>query len=871
MSGNVNAFSYSVPDKLQDTSESLKKGKNILEKSSEILGLEFKEKDVIDFITSNVSSILSSVPGGGKSTAGYMKVINTVLNYGISGREVQMLLYSSAGVRDAKLRFKEYNDTLMRAGMKKPILFSPRTIHSFCYSWYLSIVGKVELLGGSEEQMDLYNTFMSVTKDRSLDFSRVQDLLRFYNILIESNLAFEVTEESEKVYKSIFSPSDEEGSLSLESVIKVFTSVSRRRRMAKRCSFSDLLRLFHDEVVKDNSLLLQQLRLNFKMFIVDEVQDSTKIMRDIFLCISKYLPVFFVGDGNQSIYGFRGADLAGFLRLLEKDNEFGFVPRHLNTSRRCPLEVCNQAQLLMDSIGENAGTRMVPSNPDKPGFVRIAKHKTVLKFLIEQIPYLKDLEDSHRASTVIAERTSRNFNVIGTVLCEAGIPFEFSDSYSNKKGLDLKGICSTYVEFLENIILGTSIDSYQYFYKIFGSEEYPQDVIQIYQDTCNSLKDVKPYFFESFLWTDPKLKEMALKIKTFYYTHFDDEDADKNFNMNLKSLEKDFMEIVKDFKPRYSLEDHYLSSILFKRSLEEYDSYIKVLFNRYSGFLKDSGKLLVSTFHSIKGMEFEDVFLTSLSKQDLEEDEDGILLAEAARLFYVAITRSKRNLTYSFNLDSPNIYNILSMGNAKKAITALDNLHDSGEDFETELKEVPEDGPPSKEVKAIMEKCSFRSSSELPKDSTVSANSEKFDFLKEKTVEEKKHEEESQYQKLPSEEEIEEQEKSYGLTDSLPGFKSSPVELVKTETLSLDKSNFDEISGAVTAFLDNLSEKSGGISLENQEEINSYLIESASSVLDESDNSDITLSELQVEPLSEEKLKSNIFSSLRAMRKRRRS
>ena len=102
---------------------------------------------------------------------------------------------------------------------------------------------------------------------------------------------------------------------------KIRQEYSKRKSDANQRSFDDILLTVHAALGKEGSPLASEVRKRFKAVIVDECQDSDEIQIGIFqrLFLHHDVQTFLViGDPKQSIYRFRGADLASYRGLAGK-------------------------------------------------------------------------------------------------------------------------------------------------------------------------------------------------------------------------------------------------------------------------------------------------------------------------------------------------------------------------------------------------------------------------------------------------------------------------------------------------------------------------------------------------------------------------
>lgn len=95
--------------------------------------------------------------------------------------------------------------------------------------------------------------------------------------------------------------------------------LTSRKKSRGQLYFDDLLNNVHSALLdKDQSgELIAKLRKSFKVALIDEFQDTDPVQYEIFSTIFDTLPLFFIGDPKQSIYGFRGADIFTYLHASE--------------------------------------------------------------------------------------------------------------------------------------------------------------------------------------------------------------------------------------------------------------------------------------------------------------------------------------------------------------------------------------------------------------------------------------------------------------------------------------------------------------------------------------------------------------------------
>jgi exodeoxyribonuclease V beta subunit len=126
-----------------------------------------------------------------------------------------------------------------------------------------------------------------------------------------------------------FDPADRspEETASLQAASSIVTACVARvhERMQATPSFDDLLRRAWKEV-RENRLFRDVLRERFRLAIVDEAQDTSRLQWEFLHEIfppNGDRPLISVGDPKQAIYGFRGADVTAYLRFSDRNQHLG--------------------------------------------------------------------------------------------------------------------------------------------------------------------------------------------------------------------------------------------------------------------------------------------------------------------------------------------------------------------------------------------------------------------------------------------------------------------------------------------------------------------------------------------------------------------
>ena len=146
-----------------------------------------------------------------------------------------------------------------------------------------------------------------------------------------------------------------------KAVADVYRNLEPAMRQANAVSFDDLLTL-PVQVLEQHSALLEQYRKRFRYILVDEYQDTNRAQyRFVSLLGGAHGNVAVVGDDDQSIYGWRGADIRNILDF-EKDFPRAHVVR-LEENYRSTPQILSLANAAISANTERRGKTLRSTRP----------------------------------------------------------------------------------------------------------------------------------------------------------------------------------------------------------------------------------------------------------------------------------------------------------------------------------------------------------------------------------------------------------------------------------------------------------------------------------------------------------------------------
>ena len=409
--------------------------------------------------------------------------------------------------------------------------------------------------------------------------------------------------------------------------------------------FDDLL-LLPVKLFMEHKDVLESYQDKYKYILVDEYQDTNEVQYKLSkLLASKYKNIFVVGDPDQSIYMFRGANFRNILNFERDYKNAKVIP--LEENYRSTNNILEAANSVIKNNKERKEKNLWSNKGEgkKIKYLRAYDGKHEIQLVLDEIKRIKDEYDYNDISVLY--RTNAQARLVEEMFLKANIPYKVVGSYyfyNRKEIKDLicylrlilnkddeisllrvinvpkRGIGEATIKKIEETARDNNISMFEAISK--GKElGFKNLILELIKDS------------EELSLTD--LVEDILS-KTGIRAEYE---SNKNLEneLRLDNLEE-FKSITKTFEERtgsVSLED-FLEEISLIADISEHRD--------------DSDAVTLMTMHSAKGLEFKVVFLVGM--------EDGIFphqnaffesqgLEEERRLCYVAITRAKERLYIS--------------------------------------------------------------------------------------------------------------------------------------------------------------------------------------------------------------------------------
>ena len=403
--------------------------------------------------------------------------------------------------------------------------------------------------------------------------------------------------------------------------------------------FNDMLFLTA-KLFKTNPNLLEMYHDKYRYILVDEFQDTSPIQEEILELLAKPRNnIFCVGDDDQSIYAFRGAKPAVMFEFAKKYRNCKIV--QLPYNYRCTNQIVMAANRLI-SYNQKRFPKEVLGlrNGNDVNIHSFHTLQAEYAFVKERIMTHCARGDRYEDHACLF-RTRKEIEDFALYLSVKNIPFFSTESIRNIFDHFIAYDFLSYMECAEgnynNMFLIINRP------KRYIEKRHIKKVmdLNLLKKTYIS-KDYVLEKLEDLEYDLAMLKNMSLPVEMFDY--FFMKIGYKNYlrdyaayrNMSQDELEDlyNVAESIRNFASQYQSKQEFFHAInQYKRSLN----------SKKEG---KKGKVVLSTIHSAKGLEYKNVFVFNVNEENLPIKKKGIDtdIEEERRIMYVAITRAKDNL-----------------------------------------------------------------------------------------------------------------------------------------------------------------------------------------------------------------------------------
>lgn len=426
---------------------------------------------------------------------------------------------------------------------------------------------------------------------------------------------------------------------SADAFRNIYRNYERHRKELKKIDFDDMLVLCY-ELFRSRPDVLAQWQKKFRYVLIDEFQDINRIQYDVIRMLAQpENNLFVVGDDDQAIYGFRGADselMLGFGKDFPDAKQILLGMNYRSTANI----VQNSLKLIENNVERYS--KKLEANREGGSCLHIQEVKDPVEeaeYVLEEIQKCKE-NGIKEEEIAILFRVHTDARAVVEAMVERKIPFQMKEHLPNiyehfiakdimayfrlatgkRRRQDFLQVMNRPKRYLGRDSVSGSQVSFEDMRKFYCDKDWMIDRIDQFEWDVKMLMKMAPYaaiqYIRKRIGYDDFLKEYA-------FTH----------QINRSDLNEVLAEIEEAAKAFSSVEEWFAH-------VEEYTETLKVKEKERN---KPRPGVRLMTIHASKGLEFKQVFLIAANEgripyQKAKTDKE---IEEERRLFYVAMTRAK--------------------------------------------------------------------------------------------------------------------------------------------------------------------------------------------------------------------------------------
>ncbi|MCB4759478.1 MAG: UvrD-helicase domain-containing protein [Sulfurovum sp.] len=491
-----------------------------------------------------------------------------------------------------------------------------------------------------------------------IDSNDKKQLLRSIakDLKINLNLSF-IASEISKYKNSLLTPKVviEKAELSdYKKIASIYEKYQQNIIENNLVDFDDLLMLTY-QILKSDDKLRKETSNRYKYIMVDEYQDTNELQfRLLELLSSEHKNLCVVGDEDQSIYSWRGANIRNILEFSDNFDHCKVVK--LETNYRSTEPILKAANALIDHNSTRLGKTLISHKGEGPevkllhSFDESMETKAIahqIKDLLnkgtdpDEIAVLYRINALSRSLEEGFTKENLDFKLIGGIRFYERAEIKdiisyfrvFANPHDDFSLLRIinkpkRGIGKASINKIQKAAFDAHLSLYEYIEQsikgkqpVVMSKKVANGLEKLVQDIHILQEEIK-HDLNSFL----SLFEEHIKFKDYYAAMVDGFDR----ILNIEEFYGYFRDTV-DKNPNLTLDD-FLNDISLQSDQDQIEE----------------NAIIIMSIHAAKGLEFEHLFIIGMEEEFFPLLGEGCNMEEERRLGYVAITRAKSDLTLCY-------------------------------------------------------------------------------------------------------------------------------------------------------------------------------------------------------------------------------
>lgn len=563
-------------------------------------------------------------PGSGKTLTITKRVTQLITQGKVDPGKILVITFTKAAATEMRMRY------LREAGVHQtPVTFG--TFHGVFYGilkWAYRMDGANIL---AEEKK--YQLLREIAGHMQLEISDEKDFLQ------------DISADISRV-KNNRIPVEEiiPAQCSQAEFAELYQHYEEQKKKLRKIDFEDMLILCY-QLFTERPDCLKQWQERFTYILIDEFQDINRVQYDIIGMLARPRNnLFIVGDDDQSIYRFRGAKPEIMLGFEQDYPEAKKIV--LNINYRSTKAIVYGAERVIKKNSRRYEKNVITLN-EQGADILVQETKDPIEesqYLMGQVREAVKSGSCYEEMAVLY-RTGTEARAVVETFMEYGVPFQMKEHLPNlyehfiakdlktymrmalggRMRSDFLAVMNRPKRYIERNAIQKTEVTFEELLNYYCDKEWMQDRIHQWELDLRVMRSMTPYASIQYI------------RKRIGYDEFLKEYADYR-RLNEDELFQVLHEIEESAKAYQSAEEWF-------DHIEEYGGLLK----KMQAERKEEGVILM-TMHAAKGLEYDRVFVIGANegvvpykKAVLEDD-----IEEERRMFYVAMTRSKKYLTITY-------------------------------------------------------------------------------------------------------------------------------------------------------------------------------------------------------------------------------
>lgn len=577
--------------------------------------------------------LLLAVPGSGKTTTMLLN-IKKLIEDGYNPSRILAITFSKMSASDMKSRFNQLSPN------EKSPYFS--TIHSLAFRIVRRTFKKRNIRFKVLAEYESKQMIEQIAKDLNVKLKNNENDEGIEEVITGITLISNAMLSEEQVRQLKLN------NLNAHQLQDIYNEYQKRKEIGvdgtRLIDFDDMLTISLD-VLKNDKETWTSVATHFDYILTDESQDTSVVQHKIVdELVREHKNLFVVGDDDQSIYGWRGADVQMLLQFKKRypNAKQLFMEQNYRSDKDIVSLSNDFIQKNIERYPKNMFTER-----EARGSVLFKKNKSLMQHYNQIINDIKDRDKEEWGETAILSRTNGYELPIVFLLDKNGIPF-----YQKKveRGMYFNFILQDIERILKLAEEMTLEEGLEDFLKIKANFFYlKKNEKSLLRKLAKEQPDMK--LFQAIISLESSDWQQGSRITKVY--EIIDTLKKPNFQMQLEHIfeklqyKDSVIDMIEYFKQNPEREINIMESYaMMSEGIKDFDEFKNKLNTLYEKALhsQENNGVTIMTMHSSKGLEYNNVHLILPKAMNNESEKDMAILEEEARLIYVGMTRAKHNL-----------------------------------------------------------------------------------------------------------------------------------------------------------------------------------------------------------------------------------